>query len=76
MRIAQQNVRFRASDDQYQKYQQMETEDVVHHTEPDGVQYVKQLNEDANKWQNAAHYNAGNWMRANRFVGYLVWNCI
>lgn len=65
MEIAQQNGCLRAGNYQYEKHQEEESKHIVHLIRPQRTQNEEQLDEDAAKWQNAAHYDAGNWLCVN-----------
>lgn len=72
VKVAQQNRRLRAGDDQDQKHQKQKAKHVVHLAGPERVQDEEQLDEDAAEGQDAAHDDAGHGLGVDRLVRDLA----
>ena len=74
--ITQKNCGFGTSDDQNNGDKEKEAEHVVDLVGPERVEDEKQLDEDAAKWQDAAHDNAGNRSSVENLLRNVSWNRI
>ena len=76
MEVTQENRGFGTSDDQNNGNEEKEAEHVVDLVGPERVEDEKQLNEDAAKWQDAAHDDAGNRSSVENLLRNVSWNWI